>query len=119
MIRSTSRFLDPLRSALRTTTSILSDKIGLLDGIKKDDYTRACPIVGASVGQHVRHSLHHITLATQPLLEVRGAETVLDYDERVRGDVIETDKVRGGERDQKVRRAKQVGRVMCRVLCAV
>jgi hypothetical protein len=33
-------------------------------------------------------------------LEARGAGTVLDYDERVRGDVIETDKVRGGERDQ-------------------
>jgi len=82
------RGITSLSKALLTTSTVLNDKITLITTLSHTDYTTTCPIVKASVGQHCRHSLHHINLALSPLLGVSSG--TLDYDERVRGDLIET-----------------------------
>jgi hypothetical protein len=91
-----------LRSLCDLNVSILSQKLGLMEAlVSKHGRTKAlelykstCPIVGATIGQHVRHSMDHMELAalvatTHPFT----SDTIpqLHYDLRVRGGTLEHD----------------------------
>lgn len=101
---STNNILQPL---IRSNIALLSQKIALLDVlVSKNKLTLAtkqfgkvCPYIGASIGQHYRHSLDHIELAAlvtqQRSLAVvdrdRNMVSELHYDLRVRGGTLESD----------------------------
>ena len=81
---SSNKILDAL---CRTSRSILAQKKGLIQALCKqtttnacanETWTRACAVVGgASLGQHIRHSLDHMEKAV-------GGHVVLNYDTRDR-----------------------------------
>ena len=80
----------PLQVALRQTNAILNDKLRLLAAIPNNTtYTKTDPTHGASIGQHFRHSTFHIEKSLEPL---KTNSPILNYDLRVRGDEVETDK---------------------------
>lgn len=56
----------------------------------RDVYRSVCPIVKASIGMHIRHSMDHIELAAL-VAENPSEESELHYDLRVRGGTLETD----------------------------
>ena len=104
---STNNILQPL---IRSNIALLSQKIGLLDVLVSKNnltvatrqFTKACPYVNASIGQHYRHSLDHIELAAlvaqqQHSLAIdcdSSSDVVvpeLHYDLRVRGGTLESD----------------------------
>ena len=78
-----------LKAALSLTSKVLHDTSLILKLIPSTQYTVPCPIIHATLGQHTRHLLHHITL---PLTAAASAPatSILDYDIRARGDEIET-----------------------------
>ena len=88
-----------LRSLCGINLSLLSQKLGLMDAlVSKHGHTQAlnlykstCPLVGATIGQHVRHSMDHMELAVLvasfPSVEIPQ----LHYDLRVRGRTLEHD----------------------------
>ena len=81
--------LPSLRAALKTMQAVVKDKLHLLKVLEPSTYTKKCPLLHATVGQHIRHSLHHVNESLKPLMESRN-KGVLDYDNRARGDEIET-----------------------------
>ena len=101
-----------LRSLCRSNGALLRQKAGLLDALTArhgpdglaaatEVFTKPCPIVGASIGQHLRHSMDHMELAA--LVAEARLRTAYDapadaeepaqihYDLRVRGGTLETD----------------------------
>ena len=94
-----------LKPLIRSNVAILTQKIALLDllvarhGISEasDKFARVCPLVGASIGQHYRHSMDHVELAaliaSSAAANSDGASSVgeLHYDLRVRGGTLEKD----------------------------
>jgi hypothetical protein len=94
---------------IRSNIAILTQKIALLDllvarhGASKaaSQFSTPCPIVGASVGQHYRHSMDHVELAAliadaadkDGICHYPPSRTVdeLHYDLRVRGGTLEVD----------------------------
>jgi len=103
---STNNILQPL---IRSNIALLSQKVGLLDvlvsknnlTVATKQFAKVCPYVGASIGQHYRHSLDHIELAAlvaqqQQSLAIdnnTSSDVVpeLHYDLRVRGGSLESD----------------------------
>jgi len=102
---STNNILQPL---IRSNIALLSRKIGLLDvlvsknnlTVATKQFTKVCPYVNASIGQHYRHSLDHIELAAliaqQHSLAIDSDNSndivpELHYDLRVRGGTLESD----------------------------
>ena len=101
-----------LRSLCRSNRALLRQKVALLDALTArhgpdglaaatEVFTKPCPIVGASIGQHLRHSMDHMELAAL-VAEARlnsaydapaDAEepAQIHYDLRVRGGTLETD----------------------------
>ena len=74
---------------------VVHQKIKVLEAVK-EGYTAVCPMVGASIGQHMRHSLDHWTRVAEAVdTIVAGIETVplLRYDVRDRGTGAETDPI--------------------------
>lgn len=107
-----------LRSLCRANTALLTQKIGLLDALitrhvtpiaATDAFTATCPIVGASIGQHFRHSMDHVSLIALVSAAKCSAASGMDseqlaaynseqepaaqihYDLRVRGGTLEKD----------------------------
>ncbi|KAL7538506.1 hypothetical protein ACHAXR_008602 [Thalassiosira sp. AJA248-18] len=91
-----------LQPLIRSNVAILTQKIALLDllvarhGIKASDkFTTVCPLIGATIGQHYRHSMDHVELAALVAgsAENDGAPSPgeLHYDLRVRGGTLEKD----------------------------
>lgn len=101
-----------LRSLCRSNGALLRQKVALLDALTArhgpdglaaatEVFTKPCPIVGASIGQHLRHSMDHMELAA--LVAEARLGTAYDapadaeepaqihYDLRVRGGTLETD----------------------------
>jgi hypothetical protein len=93
---------------IRSNIAILTQKIALLDllvarhgaATAASQFSTPCPIVGASVGQHYRHSMDHVELAALVADSTdkddgddRRARAVeeLHYDLRVRGGTLEVD----------------------------
>jgi len=72
MISSTTKRYHLLRSLCKANQAILSQKLALLDVLISNHgadraavlFSKVCPIAGASVGQHYRHSMDHLELAT-------------------------------------------------------
>jgi hypothetical protein len=91
--------MSTLHALTRANISILKQKSSLIDLLakkfgnkKKTMYSRICPIVNASVGQHIRHSLDHIELAARVAAEHPNIyNNELHYDLRRRGGNDESD----------------------------
>jgi hypothetical protein len=92
-----------MRALLKSNLAILSQKIALLDLLvakhgatqASDVFQKKCPIVGASIGQHYRHSMDHVELAalvaSSALEQQQQQLGELHYDLRVRGGTLEKD----------------------------
>mmetsp|Transcript_37620 Transcript_37620/g.55098 ORF Transcript_37620/g.55098 Transcript_37620/m.55098 type:complete len:219 (+) Transcript_37620:98-754(+) len=99
-----------LSSLCRANISILSQKVALIDALTINHgadkarvvFRSACPLIGASIGQHYRHSMDHIELAalvastgTTEGINANNSENIstppLHYDLRVRGGTLEHD----------------------------
>eukprot|EP00985_Skeletonema_marinoi_P015839 scaffold8289_cov85-Skeletonema_marinoi.AAC.1 len=101
-----------MRAVIKSNLAILSQKIALLDLlVSKHGATQAsvafqktCPIVGASIGQHYRHSMDHVELAALVASSAQDASMQqqqlgdLHYDLRVRGGTLEKDLVESRKR---------------------
>jgi hypothetical protein len=92
-----------LRSLCGINLSILTQKLGLMEALVTnyghdaalDLYKSTCPLVKATVGQHIRHSMDHMELAILAAGTYTSSDTValpeLHYDLRVRGGTLEHD----------------------------
>lgn len=92
-----------LHPLIRSNVALLMQKIALLDlmvaryGESKatEKFATVCPIVGASIGQHYRHSMDHVELAALVASSAGNADSTpagqLHYDLRVRGGTLEKD----------------------------
>jgi hypothetical protein len=99
-----------LRQLYRANLGIIRQKLGLLEGMKqqfgtdkaKDLFCRPCPIVKASIGQHIRHSMDHMELVAKAAGNATQKTTPespeLHYDLRLRGGTDETDLVEAEKR---------------------
>ena len=64
-------------------------------------YAKPCPIVGASIGQHVRHSMDHLEMAARlaaAAVSTGNSDVGLHYDLRQRGGPDEDDMAAAGLR---------------------
>lgn len=87
-----------ISSLCRANLGILNQKLGLIHALlsrhgeagAKEMYKSVCPMVKASIGMHIRHSMDHMELA---ILAAGNPEenSELHYDLRVRGGTLETD----------------------------
>ena len=61
-----------------------------------EGYASPCPVVGASVGAHLRHSLEHARCCADAVAALRAGEAapVARYDARERDEALETDPAR-------------------------
>lgn len=94
-----------LQPLIRSNISLLKQKIALLDLLvarygsveASEKFKTVCPLVGASIGQHYRHSMDHVELAALIASSARnnsyhGSDaSEVHYDLRVRGGTLETD----------------------------
>ena len=98
-----------LQPLIKSNVALLSQKIGLLDllvarhhgsiNVASEQFSKICPLVGASIGQHYRHSMDHIELAALVASSVvkdsssssSQVAAELHYDLRVRGGTLEKD----------------------------
>ena len=57
-----------LPQLVRTNLKLLGHKLGIMEVLvskeKQAMYSSVCPLVGASIGQHIRHSMDHVERAT-------------------------------------------------------
>jgi hypothetical protein len=112
--------LASLRSLCGINLSILSQKLGLMDALVSkyghnqalEQYKSTCPLVGATIGQHVRHSMDHMELAVVLAATYNSSSSLpqggqhhpspavaqLHYDLRVRGGTLEHDMVEAQKR---------------------
>lgn len=104
---SPSSLLLLFKSLCRSNRGILAQKLGLFDAMAAKHgpdearrlYAETCPVVLASIGQHVRHSLDHVENAVNAASDADAvgvgddSSYVVDihYDLRKRGDVDERD----------------------------
>jgi len=71
MMSASTKHYHLLRSLCKANQAILSQKLALLDVLTSNNgadgaavlFSKVCPIAGASVGQHYRHSMDHLELA--------------------------------------------------------
>ena len=96
-----------LKALTRANISILRQKTDFIQILKSrfgDEaanlYSQTCPIVKASVGQHIRHSMDHIELVARSVEDSNLYE--LHYDLRNRGGTDEFDIDMAHERIEKV-----------------
>lgn len=89
-----------IRALHGATLAMLQQKAGFINLLKnrfgavpsKQLYQQVCPIVGASVGQHIRHSMDHMELAIRTAGEYPNINSdELHYDLRTRGGNDESD----------------------------
>jgi hypothetical protein len=86
-----------LSSLCRSNLGILRQKLGLIEALvtkfgaeeAKIVYKATCPIVQASIGQHVRHSMDHLERAAHAATNAEERE--IHYDVRDRGGADEYD----------------------------
>lgn len=87
----------------------LNQLVGFAAGLPEGAYTRASAgVMGSTIGQHVRHLLDHYQgpLAAAVAISRGGPAGVIDYDQRERRGLVETD--RGAAVDA----LKSAGRMM-------
>jgi hypothetical protein len=91
-------FSNCIKSLIHANQGIIRQKIALLDLLETqygpqtcaELFTKTCPIVKATIGQHYRHSTDHMEL---PILMVHSGiqDGEIHYDLRVRGGTLEKD----------------------------
>ena len=99
-----------LNSLCRANVAILSQKVSLLDTLvmkygkemAQDYFIKTCPIVQASIGQHIRHSMDHIEKAVSSAAARNNNDPTIHYDERIRGGTDENDLEQSKQRIQSV-----------------
>mmetsp|Transcript_925 Transcript_925/g.1151 ORF Transcript_925/g.1151 Transcript_925/m.1151 type:complete len:198 (-) Transcript_925:5975-6568(-) len=89
------------RALCKLNLSILSQKLSLFQAVVDKHgavkagnlFKSTCPIVGATIGQHIRHSMDHIELTilmANSLNDISDSDPIqLHYDLRVRGGTTE------------------------------
>jgi len=83
----------------RANLGILNQKLLLMDVMRttfgaarsREMYQQVCPIVQATIGQHIRHSMDHIELAAQVAAADAAGSREIHYDIRRRGGPDEYD----------------------------
>eukprot|EP00814_Leptocylindrus_danicus_P009205 CAMPEP_0116024084 /NCGR_PEP_ID=MMETSP0321-20121206/12077_1 /TAXON_ID=163516 /ORGANISM="Leptocylindrus danicus var. danicus, Strain B650" /LENGTH=219 /DNA_ID=CAMNT_0003495689 /DNA_START=136 /DNA_END=795 /DNA_ORIENTATION=+ len=104
IMSNSMRSSSTIQSLCRANMAILHQKLMLLTELEstfndaaKHAFRSRCPMVGASIGQHFRHSLDHMEL---PALVLASGQDCVDlhYDLRVRGGTTETDVVEARRR---------------------
>jgi hypothetical protein len=93
-----------IQALCRANLGILRQKLHLIDVMRtrfgqeqaKSFYAQVCPVVQASIGQHVRHSMDHLELAARIVNTI--GENELHYDLRKRGGDDENDLVEAEKR---------------------
>ena len=102
--------MSTIQALCRANIGILQQKIALMDVLQsqfgvseaKVLYQKVCPIVHASIGQHIRHSMDHLDIATNIAAASGGDDSLgddatittneeLHYDLRQRGGTDEHD----------------------------
>jgi len=86
-----------LPSLYRANQGILRQKLGLIDALvskhgqeeAKSLYKTVCPIVKASIGMHIRHSMDHVERAAAAAIHFDQRK--INYDLRERGGLDEND----------------------------
>ena len=94
---------------LQATLGVLGQKLDLMASLKENlghekanqGFSETCPVVGASVGQHFRHSMDHMERVAT-ILNDRQELDHLHYDVRIRGGNDEHDMDAAKERIQRV-----------------
>ena len=72
--------------------AVLAQKELLLASLSALEYVTPCALAGASIGQHMRHSLDHLAKATDAAPRPGdAAPALIDYDRRERATAIERD----------------------------
>ena len=111
------------KSVLHANLGLLGQKLELLSVLRKElgseeeaklGYAQICTIVGASIGQHFRHSMDHTELAvatataaiatTTTLTTNRNNIAKIHYDRRARGGDDETNMEAAEKRIRRVKR---------------
>lgn len=93
-----------IQALCRANLGILRQKLHLMDVMRtrfgqeqaKSLYAQVCPVVQASIGQHIRHSMDHLELAAR--IANTPGENELHYDLRKRGGDDENDLVEAEKR---------------------
>lgn len=107
-----------LQALYRANIGILRQKLDLLANMKKAVgpdkarilFSQPCPLVKASMGQHLRHSMDHLELvaalaSTETTTTATTTTSELHYDLRKRGGNDETDM---GEAEERMRRVERL-----------
>ncbi len=97
-------------SLLQANIGVLSQKLDLMQSLRanlgQDQATKSfampCPVVGASVGQHFRHSMDHMERVANCIGTTNNDDKELHYDIRIRGGTDEHDMDAAEERIRKV-----------------
>lgn len=72
--------------------AMMDQKLLVLSAIKRSAYASVCPLHGASIGMHMRHSLDHCERAAAAVAILQdGRQPLLRYDVRERGVGVESD----------------------------
>jgi uncharacterized damage-inducible protein DinB len=98
-----------IQALCRANLGLLRQKLQLVSVLKsnfgdskaKTLYGQVCPVVEASVGQHIRHSMDHLELAAQ-LAAGKSKTNELHYDLRKRGGEDEHDMDEAQQRMERV-----------------
>ena len=92
--------MELVRVLCRANQEILNQKLGLLKalaskhGVKQSQvvYKQTCPVLKASIGQHIRHSMDHMERAFTVATSLHEEEQIqIHYDLRERGHADEYD----------------------------
>lgn len=96
---------------LQANVGVLGQKLGLITALRNTlgateggiRFAEACPVVGASIGQHFRHSMDHMERVASILDSENDNHDEIHYDIRVRGGSDEHDMEAAMERIERVR----------------
>eukprot|EP00934_Nitzschia_sp_Nitz4_P001243 Nitzschia sp. Nitz4//scaffold168_size48592//40660//41271//NITZ4_007056-RA/size48592-processed-gene-0.41-mRNA-1//-1//CDS//3329538339//1243//frame0 len=102
MLTAPPSALSTLRAVCRANMGLLNQKLGLMTALQstfgnseaQQLYQQVCPIVQASMGQHIRHSMDHIDralIAATDIDDMERHDSTIHYDLRERGGTDEYD----------------------------
>lgn len=72
--------------------AMMDQKLLVINALKRSAYASVCPVHGASIGMHMRHSLDHCERAAAAVAMLQdGRQPLLRYDVRERDTGVEFD----------------------------
>ncbi|CAM9154028.1 unnamed protein product [Phaeothamnion confervicola] len=75
----------------QTAVRALERKRRMLGFLRGDEYSRISNVVGATIGQHLRHSIDHFQRCAACIGDTETAPKAIHYDQRDRGGNLESD----------------------------